>query len=76
MSLTLEVRSISESEHLAYIASRPSVSFLQTPAWGRVKLGWQARSLGWFAGDDLVGAGLVLLRKVRSEEHTSELQSH
>ena len=64
MSLTLEVRSISESEHLAYIASRPSVSFLQTPAWGRVKLGWQARSLGWFAGDELVGAGLVLLRKV------------
>ena len=27
---------------------QPSVSFLQTPAWGEVKSEWKAESVGWF----------------------------
>ena len=64
----MQVRPITASTHLAYIASRPSVSFLQTPAWGAVKREWRSESLGWFDGDELVGAGLMLLRKVPKVE--------
>jgi lipid II:glycine glycyltransferase (peptidoglycan interpeptide bridge formation enzyme) len=60
----LTVRTISEDEHLAFVASRRSASFLQTPAWGRVKSEWRRESLGWYDGDDLVGAGLVLYRQL------------
>jgi lipid II:glycine glycyltransferase (peptidoglycan interpeptide bridge formation enzyme) len=61
----LQVRPISAAEHLAYIESRPSVSFLQTPAWGLVKKDWRAESLGWVdAAGSVVGAGLVLYRQV------------
>jgi vancomycin resistance protein VanK len=60
----LTVRPISEGEHLTFVASRRSASFLQTPAWGRVKSEWRRESLGWFAGDELVGAGLVLYRQL------------
>lgn len=59
------VKTISASEHLDYIASQSSVSFLQTPAWGKTKTpGWSYESLGWFNNDQLVGVGLVLFRKV------------
>jgi lipid II:glycine glycyltransferase (peptidoglycan interpeptide bridge formation enzyme) len=61
----LQVRPISDEQHLAYVASRPSVSFLQTPAWGRVKQDWRAESIGWMdASGSLLGAGLVLYRQV------------
>lgn len=60
----MQVKQISASEHLHFIARQDAVSFLQTPAWGELKSGWTAQSLGWFDGDALVGAGLVLLRKV------------
>jgi len=60
----MDVRLITSEEHLTYINSRPSVSFLQTPAWGIVKRDWLAKSLGWFDGDELVGAGLLLTRKL------------
>ena len=64
-SNSLTVRTISPDEHLAWIASRPSVSFLQTPAWGRVKKEWRSLSLGWFdTSGTQVGAGLALLRPV------------
>ena len=62
--MTLTVRVITAEEHLAYIATRPSVSFLQTPAWAAVKSGWHSESLGWFDGERLIGAGLVLYRSV------------
>ncbi len=63
--MALTVRSISDEQHLEFIARQPSVSFLQTPAWGRVKSEWRSESLGWFDGDDaLVGAGLVLYRQL------------
>jgi lipid II:glycine glycyltransferase (peptidoglycan interpeptide bridge formation enzyme) len=61
----LQVRQISEAEHLAYVAGRPSVSFLQTPAWGLVKREWRSESIGWIDGEGTVrAAGLVLYRKV------------
>ena len=50
-------------DHLAFLGTQRSASFLQTPAWGRVKSEWRRESLGWYAGPDgtdLVGAGLVL----------------
>ena len=63
--MTLRVRTLSRDEHLAFVAGQPSVSFLQTPAWGDVKSDWRSESLGWVddAGE-VVGAGLVLYRQV------------
>jgi lipid II:glycine glycyltransferase (peptidoglycan interpeptide bridge formation enzyme) len=60
----LTVRAISEGDHLDFIRSRRSASFLQTPAWGRVKSEWRRESLGWFRDETLVGAGLVLYRQL------------
>ncbi|MEU7040559.1 peptidoglycan bridge formation glycyltransferase FemA/FemB family protein [Streptomyces varsoviensis] len=60
----LTVASISFAEHLAFVRRQRSVSFLQTPAWGRVKTEWRCESLGWYDGPRLVGAGLVLHRPV------------
>ena len=63
--MAVTVRTISTAEHLAYIESQPSVGFLQTPAWGRVKREWHSESIGWFDADDkIVGAGLVLYRQL------------
>ena len=59
------VRTITAAEHAAFNRAQPSVSFLQTPAWGAVKTDWRAESLGWFDADEtLVGAGLVLYRQL------------
>ncbi|SHN32205.1 Lipid II:glycine glycyltransferase (Peptidoglycan interpeptide bridge formation enzyme) [Actinacidiphila paucisporea] len=53
--------------HAAYLR-RPGAhpaSFLQTPAWARVKTGWRAESLGWFDADRrMVGSALVLYRRL------------
>ncbi len=65
--MALAVRPISSAEHLAFVASRPSASFLQCPSWAAVKSEWGSQSLGWYddaGGGELVGAGLVLLRQV------------
>ncbi|WP_116953286.1 lipid II:glycine glycyltransferase FemX [Jiangella endophytica] len=62
--MSLTVRPISAAEHLAFVRTQRSVSFLQTPAWGRVKTEWRGESLGWHDGRRLVGAGLVLHRPV------------
>jgi lipid II:glycine glycyltransferase (peptidoglycan interpeptide bridge formation enzyme) len=63
--VALTVRTITAAEHIAFNAAQPSVSFLQTPAWGKVKSEWRSESIGW---DDntgrLVGAGLVLYRQL------------
>jgi vancomycin resistance protein VanK len=67
----LTVGPISGAEHLAFVQTQRSVSFLQTPAWGRVKTEWRSESLGWYDGRQLVGAGLVLHRPVpRLERYT------
>jgi vancomycin resistance protein VanK len=60
----LSVRPITPEQHLAFIRAQLSASFLQTPAWAKVKPEWRAESLGWFAGQDLVGAALVLHRAI------------
>src|SRR4051795_2612728 len=62
--MTPTVRAISPGEHLAFLRAQRSASFLQTPAWGRVKSEWRHESLGWYAGSRLVGAGLVLYRQL------------
>ena len=63
MNQPLVVRPITADEHLAVVTDS-SGSFLQTPAWGSVKIDWHHESLGWFDGVDLVGAALVLYRSV------------
>lgn len=60
----LIVRAITPAEHLSWLRGRRSASFLQTPAWGAVKVEWRHESLGWFEGDELVGTGLVLYRQL------------
>ena len=62
--MKLTVRAITADQHRSWIESRSSVSFLQLPEWGKVKVGWKSESLGWFLGSELVGAGLVLYRPV------------
>jgi len=62
--VSLTVRTISADQHARWLRSRPSVSFLQLPSWADVKVGWRAESAGWFEGDRLVGAALVLHRPV------------
>lgn len=64
MKTSITVRPISAARHREFIANRSSASFLQTPAWAQVKPEWESESLGWFVGDDLVGAGLVLYRRL------------
>lgn len=62
--MTLTVRAISAEQHAAWVAQQLSVSFLQVPEWGRVKVGWRPQSVGWFDGDTLVAAALVLHRPI------------
>lgn len=66
--MPLTVRRITAQQHRDHIAARASgtgvVSVLQVPGWGAVKSDWRHESLGWFDGDALVGAGLVLYRQV------------
>ena len=73
-TVPLAVRTITPAEHLAHLrvsgARGGSASFLQTPAWGRVKADWRSESIGWFrAGgasgeQQLVGVALVLYRRL------------
>src|SRR6266545_7148945 len=58
------IRPVPPAEHAAYVAAQPSASFLQTPGWAAVKSDWKAESLGWYDGERLVGAGLVLYRQL------------
>jgi len=70
----LVVRTITVDEHRGFVRSRRSVSFLQVPAWGEVKGEWRRESIGWEQDGELVGAGLVLYRRVpRLERHLAYL---
>ena len=69
MSLpSLVVRTITPEQHLDFLrtwtAGGGAASFLQTPAWGRVKSEWRRESVGWYDGERVVGAGLVLYRQL------------
>ena len=59
----LRLRAIDPAQHLELVEAC-SGSFLQTPAWGRLKTDWRPESLGWFRGEELVGAALVLYRSL------------
>ena len=64
----LTVRTITPEQHLEHLRevarSGGSASFLQTPAWGEVKSEWRRESIGWYAGTELAGVGLVLYRQL------------
>ncbi|MGA4506780.1 lipid II:glycine glycyltransferase FemX [Propionibacteriaceae bacterium G1746] len=68
----IQIRQVQSSEYLAFIqrVAAPgsdfpvTVSFLQTPAWAKVKPEWGSELLGWFDGSELVGVGLVLYRQL------------
>ncbi len=66
----LTVRAITPEQHLDFLrkltADGGSASFLQTPAWGRVKSEWRRESIGWFSptGGEPQGVGLVLYRQL------------
>ena len=60
----LTVRTITPEQHLDFLRTQPSASFLQTPAWGRVKSEWRSESIGFYRDGELVGAGLVLYRQL------------
>ena len=64
MTRPLTIRPLSVSEHRDFIASQPSASFLQTPAWAAVKSEWRAESVGFLDGDEVRGAALVLYRQL------------
>jgi lipid II:glycine glycyltransferase (peptidoglycan interpeptide bridge formation enzyme) len=58
------VRTITAQAHLEFVRTQRSASFLQTPAWAKVKSEWRSESVGFYADSDLVGAGLVLYRQL------------
>lgn len=55
---------MSASRVLEFIAQRGSASFLQTPAWAKVKSDWRGETVGFFDGDELTGTALILYRKL------------
>ncbi|WP_277050748.1 lipid II:glycine glycyltransferase FemX, partial [Ruania albidiflava] len=60
----LRLAPIDARTHHAF-AQAASASFLQCPAWARVKVGWRPQPLGWFdTADELVGTALVLHRPI------------
>ena len=65
----LRVRTVSTEEHVSFLRSRRSASFLQTLAWVRVKVEWMLESIGWVSTgstgqEELVGVALVLNRQL------------
>lgn len=62
--VSIQVRPVSESRVLEFIAQRGSASFLQTPAWAKVKSDWRGETVGFFDGDELTGTALILYRKL------------
>jgi lipid II:glycine glycyltransferase (peptidoglycan interpeptide bridge formation enzyme) len=61
----LRLRTLDRAEHLAFLATRPSASFLQCPSWADVKAEWGSERLGWLDETGrVVGAALVLYRQI------------
>lgn len=57
------IRPLAAEEHLSFLASRPEANFLQNPHWAQVST-WRSQALGIYQGEDLVGAVLVLGKRV------------
>ena len=64
MTGPLSVRPVSATEHLDFVSSCASASYLQCPSWGVMPPRWTPESVGWFDGSVLRGVGLVLYRRV------------
>lgn len=62
--VTIQVRPISALQQLEFIAARGAASFLQTPAWAKVKSEWRGETVGFFDGDEQTGAALILYRQL------------
>lgn len=69
--MTIHARRITADQHLAFVEARAAeadypttVSFLQLPAWAKVKPEWGSDSVGFFDGSELIGTGLVLYRQL------------
>ncbi|WP_331883292.1 lipid II:glycine glycyltransferase FemX [Lapillicoccus sp.] len=52
------------TEHLDFVRSCASASYLQCPSWGVMPPRWAPESVGWFDGSVLRGVALVLYRRV------------
>ncbi|WP_022873603.1 lipid II:glycine glycyltransferase FemX [Nesterenkonia alba] len=63
-SAGVEVRPISAEQHTDFLASYREASFLENPRWAQVKTEWDHHSMGIFLGGELVGASLVLGRRL------------
>ncbi|WP_343992829.1 lipid II:glycine glycyltransferase FemX [Nocardioides dubius] len=60
----ITVRTATAAEHTAFLRTRRSASFLQSPAWAAVKAEWRSESLLWERDGVAVGAALVLYRQL------------
>lgn len=58
----MQIVQLTESEYNNYLATQLDYSFLQTPAWGRIKTGWSYELIG-FKNPELIGVALVLYKK-------------
>ena len=57
----MQIVQLTEDEYLDFLTTQTDYSFLQTPAWGKIKTGWSYELLG-FKTDKLIGVGLVLYK--------------
>lgn len=57
----MQLVQLTETEYLDFLATQSDYSFLQTPAWGKIKSGWSYELLG-FKNEELVGVALVLYK--------------
>lgn len=64
LPVTITVAPITPDEYLRHLDGLESASFLQTPAWARVKREWSSELLGWFDDTGLIGVGLALHRTI------------
>lgn len=60
----LSIRQITPEDHEKFIGGLHSASFLQNPLWARTKEHWKSLNLGWYSGEELVAAALVLCRPI------------
>lgn len=60
----LAARVLSVEEHEEFLRRHPEASFLQNPRWGAVKHEWRSESVGLLAEGRVVGAALVLYRRL------------
>ncbi|MFM1905729.1 MAG: FemAB family, partial [Actinomycetota bacterium] len=52
----MQIVQLTEDEYLNFLTTQTDYSFLQTPAWGKIKTGWSYELLG-FKKDKLIGVG-------------------